>query len=403
MQRVLIFSLTYHPFVGGAEVAIKEITDRCHSDQYSFDLITLRFDRALPRVETIGNVTVHRIGWSVVGAKISDRSMPLRCKIAKVLFPITAWWKAMWLHRGHRFDIAWAMMANQAGFAALFFTWMYPHVRFFLELQDGRDFVAMKSRRPVLRILWPLYKKIYTSADMIKVIGTFLALQVREIGYAGTLEIIPNGVDFKRFSEPVAAMRLNDLKARFDKKPGDVFLFTASRLVLSRGVEDAIEALVHLPPNVKFLIAGDGEDREKLEHIAHGLGVADRVMFAGHVAPAAIPAYLQISDIFVRPSIIEAFGNAFVEAFAAGIPVIATPVGGIPDFLFDPIRNPDKKPTGLFCEVRNPESIARALLRYLNDPALKAQIIENARSLAADKYDWDLIAHEVRAKIFAAL
>ncbi len=403
MQRILIFSLTYHPFVGGAEVAIKEITDRCSPIDYSFHMITLRFDANLPRVEKIGNVTVHRIGWSVAGAKISDRSMPLRCKIAKVLFPLSAFRKALWLHRGHRFDVAWAMMANQAGFAALFFKWMYPNVRFFLELQDGRAFDAMKSRRPILRLLWPLYKRIYLRADSIKVIGTFLAFSVREMGYAGPIEVIPNGVDFKRFSGQVPETRLNELKARFEKKPDDIFLFTASRLVLSRGVEDAIEALVHLPSNVKFLIAGDGEDREKLGHIVRGLSVADRVVFAGHVAPGAIPAYLQISDIFVRPSIIEAFGIAFVEAFAAGIPVIATPVGGIPDFLSDPDRNPEKKPTGLFCEVRNPESIAQAVLRYIHDPALKAQIIENARALAADKYDWDLIAHDVRTKIFGAI
>ena len=208
--------------------------------------------------------------------------------------------------------------------------------------------------------------------------------------------MIPNGVDAARFSQKVSEDKLAALRAKFDKQSGDVFLFTASRLVLSRGVEDVIEALAHLPGRVKFLVAGSGEDREKLAHIASGLEVRERVSFAGHVSHTELPAYLQISDIFVRPSIIEGFGNAFVEAFAAGIPIIGTPVGGIPDFLKD-------DETGLFCEVRNPKSIAAAVEKYLNDPALVARVVANARALAFEKYDWNLIAREMREKIFLAV
>lgn len=394
MKRILIFSVTYHPFIGGAEVAIKEITDRCDSAEFQFDMITLRFDTNLPRLEKAGNINVHRIGWSMSGAKVSDRSLPWQCKVAKALFPFTAFWKALWLRHELHFDMTWAMMANQAGFAGLFFKWMYPRIHYFLELQDGRPFGEMKNRRPMLRVLWPLYRSIYLKADRIKCISYFIAEQVRMIGYGGPVEVISNGVDVAKFSAPIPESKIAELKTRFGKRMDDVFLFTASRLVLSRGVEDVIEALVHLPQNVKFLIAGSGEDREKLEHIARGLGVSDRVIFAGHVPHNELPAHLKISDIFVRPSIIEGMGNAFVEAFAAGIPVVATPVGGIPDFLTDGV-------TGLFCEVRNPESLAHAVKRYLDNPALKVRIVENAKNLAVDKYDWDLIAHDMRTEIFS--
>ena len=97
---------------------------------------------------------------------------------------------------------------------------------------------------------------------------------------------------------------------------GDIFLFTASRLVLSRGVEDVIRSLKFLPPHVKFLVAGTGDDQEKLERIAHDSGVVKRVMFAGHVEHNRLPAYYKRSDIFVRPSIVVGFGSSFVEAFA---------------------------------------------------------------------------------------
>ncbi len=399
-KRILIFSLTYFPYVGGAEVAIKEITDRLNPRAYEFDMLTLRFDRNLPEMERVGNVNVHRIGFTAINPKISDRFMPFQCRVAKALFPFTSFFKARSLHKKHAYDMTWAMMANQAGFGALLFKYAYPEIPYFLELQDGNPLERIKSRRPFLRLIWPFYRRMYLKADTVKAISNFILRVAREVGYSGPVVVIPNAVDVAKFSAPISIEEQVELKARFGKKLGDVFLFTASRLVLSRGVEDIIRALSLLPPNVKLLVAGIGDDQKKLERIARDSGVAERVFFAGHVSHARLPVYYQISDIFVRPSIVEGFGNAFVEAFAAGIPVIATPVGGIPDFLYDPERNPGKPATGLFCEVRNPESIARAVLRYIKEPALVAEVVRNARALAEEKYDWDIIASDMKNKIF---
>ncbi|MBV9159680.1 MAG: glycosyltransferase family 4 protein [Candidatus Kaiserbacteria bacterium] len=403
MKRVLIFSLTYFPYVGGAEVAIKEITDRLDPQEYSFDMVTLRFDKALPKVEKIGNVTVYRIGPSIANAKVSDRALPLRLRFAKMLFPLSGFFKAWRLDLRNVYDLSWAMMANQAGFAALLFAWTHRKTPYLLELQDGRPFAELKDRRAALRLFWPLYKRVYLRANMIKAISNFIASEARSLGYQKPVEVIPNAVDVAQFSMPVAQDKLIELKQRLGKKMGDVFLFTASRLVLSRGVEDVIRALALLPENVKLLIAGSGEDETKLQRIAHDANVAERVIFAGHIGREELPAFYQVSDIFVRPSIIEGFGISFVEAFAAGIPVIATPVGGIPDFLFDPVKNTDKEPTGLFCNVHDSESIARAVTRYMNDPALVARMVSNAKKLVAEKYDWNIVAANMRTRIFEPL
>lgn len=403
MRRVLIFSLAYVPYVGGAELAIKEITDRLSPNEFSFDMITLRFDRKLPAVEKIGNVTVHRIGFNAENVKVSDRALPWQCKLAKFLFPFTAFLKARALHREKQFDLLWAMMANQAGFGALFFKLAYPGTPYFLELQDGNSLEQVRKRRPIVSLLWPLYKRVYFKADVIKAISHFIARLAREVGYHGRVEVIPNAVDVAKFSATIPEDEIVELKEKFSKKMGDVFLFTASRLVLSRGVEDIIRALVHLPSNVKLLVAGDGEDKGKLEAIAKESGVAERVIFAGQVKHNDIIKYLKISDLFVRPSLIEGMGSAFVEAFAAGIPVVATPVGGIPDFLSDPDRSPDDEPTGIFCNVHDPESIARVVKRYIDNPALMARIVKNARALAEEKYDWNLVARDMQIRLFDPL
>ena len=78
---------------------------------------------------------------------------------------------------------------------------------------------------------------------------------------------------------------------------------------------------------------------------------------------------------------------------AAGIPVIATPVGGIIDFLTD-------KKTGLFCEVHSPEDIARKVQIYMQDKNLRDEIVDNAVHMVVDHYDWKKIAVDMKEKIF---
>jgi len=85
--------------------------------------------------------------------------------------------------------------------------------------------------------------------------------------------------------------------------------------------------------NLKLLIVGDGPQREELFNLADELGVKDKVEFAGTIPNQDIYKYLAASFVFVRPSLSEGLGTAFLEAMAAGLPIVGTPVGGIPDFL----------------------------------------------------------------------
>jgi glycosyltransferase involved in cell wall biosynthesis len=78
-------------------------------------------------------------------------------------------------------------------------------------------------------------------------------------------------------------------------------------------------------------------------------------------------------------------------------------VGGIPDFLFDPEQNHELEPTGLFCEVDSPESIAKQVKRLIDDPALRARLITNAKKLVVEKYDWSLISKDMEEKVFDKL
>lgn len=400
MKRILIFSLAYYPdVVGGAEVAIKEITDRILAEDFVFDMVTLRYDSTLPKFEKLGSVNVYRIGITSANPSIYDLTrFPL--SINKYFFPIFAFIKALSLHKKRNYDGVWAMMANYAAFAALFFKMRYPKARFLLTLQEGDPIEYIKHR---VRFASPLFRRVFARADFIQTISHYLAGFARNMGYVGPLEVVPNAVNVDHFSQGYSPDELFALKKKLGKKEGDVFLITTSRMVAKNAVDEVIRALPLLPKEVKFLILGIGPDEAMLRKLSQEMGVLDRVHFLGQVRHEGMPKYLKVSDIFIRPSRSEGLGNSFLEAMAAGIPVIATPVGGIPDFLFDPDKNPDHEPTGLFANINDPASIALQVKRLISDSTLRTRLFVNGRTLVAEKYDWSLIAKAMKEKVFNGL
>lgn len=400
MKKILIFSLSYYPrFVGGAEVAIKEITDRMDTSKYEFHMVTLRFDRNLLKHEKVGNIMVHRIGFTTMNPGIADlKKFPL--KLNKPLFQFLAFFSAVRLHRKYHFDATWAMMAHSTGVPAGIFKTFFPNVTYLLTLQEGDpiDYI-LKTMKPVA----PLFRRAFTNADMIQAISTFLGTWARDMGFRGVLETIPNAVNTKHFAHVYSDDELRSLKEKLGKKDGDVFMITTSRLVTKNAVDDVIRSLALLPDIVHFIILGIGPDEAILRKLAKDLGVENRVQFLGQVDHSEMPKYLKVSDIFIRPSLSEGMGNSFVEAMAAELPVIATQEGGIADFLFDPEKNKDKEPTGRAVMPRDPAGIAKAVMAYIENPATTKIIVNNARTLAFERYDWDLIAHNMDECVFSKL
>ncbi len=198
VKKVLIFSLAYYPrFVGGAEVAIKEITDRIPPEDIEFHMVTLRFDSKLPKTEKIGNVMVHRIGFSKQSPSIGDlKRFPL--SLNKYWFQFVTPFVAMRLHRTEHFDGAWAMMAHSCGIPAGIFKTFHPEVPYLLSLQEGDplDYIE-RLAWPV----WPLFKRGFTQADALQTISHFLLAWGRRMGFKGYAEVIPNAVDTKHFSQ----------------------------------------------------------------------------------------------------------------------------------------------------------------------------------------------------------
>ena len=379
MKRILIFSTAYLPFVGGAEVAVKEITERL-AEEYEFDLITARLSRTLPRSEIVGKVRVFRIG---IGIPIMD----------KLILPFVGALKAWGLIRNNKYQAFGCIMATWASGAAyavnmvrgVFFRKRVPLV---LTLQEGDSEEHLRYRRGgLISLSWYMALK---RTDMVTAISNYLLARAKAMGYKGESVLVPNGVNTRKFQVTDSNLLRAEIRGMHGFSEEDMILVTTSRLVKKNGVENVIEALQFLPENVKFMIIGTGELEESLKLKVKSLKLDDRVKFLGLISHDEIPKYLTASDVFVRPSLSEGMGNSFIEAMAAGIPIVATPVGGIVDFL----RNGE---TGLFAEVENPPSVAKAVQKYIDDPILRDHIIENAKRMVKEMYDWDIIANRMRS------
>jgi glycosyltransferase involved in cell wall biosynthesis len=153
--------------------------------------------------------------------------------------------------------------------------------------------------------------------------------------------------------------------SRLSEQKGHRYLLDAAARVLPRR------------PDARFLIVGDGDQMEPLRRQARALGIAPSVLFAGHRTD--VPALLGALDVFCISSTYEGTPLALFEAMAAGKAIVSTAVDGCREVLEDGA-------TGLLVPPRDPEALAAALLRALDDSALRASLAKRAREASA-RYD----------------
>jgi glycosyltransferase involved in cell wall biosynthesis len=196
------------------------------------------------------------------------------------------------------------------------------------------------------------------------------------------LHVIPSGWERTRFDrswdDPLPALG----------RPRVAF---CGRLEGEKDVRTLVRAFARLRDDAQLVVAGDGSARSGLEELAVRLGVAERVRFLGFVAPARVPALLAHVDVLALPSRFEELGTAVVEALRAGVPVVASDVGGLPEVVGD---------AGLLHAPGDAEACARGLAAVLGDRALAARLAAAGRR-SAPAYDWELLAGRVLDEVYA--
>ena len=164
---------------------------------------------------------------------------------------------------------------------------------------------------------------------------------------------------------------------------------TLAELHKNKGLSYAIEGVAQLKKQtdmrVIFLILGEGEERAHLEALIAKLELKDVVFLAGHKANGV--SLLSAFDIFLLPSITEAFPYAILEAGKVGLPIVATAVGGIPEVI-------DDMESGILIQSKNPGEVARALSYLIKYPERRKQLGEAITRRIADRFNLETMVSE---------
>jgi len=200
--------------------------------------------------------------------------------------------------------------------------------------------------------------------------------------------VIPNGVDPGRFDIPLTRVEARERLGI----PAEHFLIgTVGRLEEQKGLRylvDAVRMLRERGKNAFLLVAGSGREEVRLREQATRGGIEDAVFFLG--ARRDVPDLYRAMDVFALSSLWEGGPITLLEAMASGLPVVATPVGFVPEVVRDGVN-------GFLVPARDPAMLGEALWRVREDPVRAAEIGREGRETVRDRYTHRHLAEKVMA------
>jgi 2-deoxystreptamine N-acetyl-D-glucosaminyltransferase/2-deoxystreptamine glucosyltransferase len=246
---------------------------------------------------------------------------------------------------------------------------------------------TLRGRAPRARLLRAvgarLERAALRNADAVLVLTQRSAAAARHDGVpADRVHVIPSGFDPALFGGPARP------------RHGRPRIGYVGRLAPQKRADLLVEAFGRLTGDAELVVVGDGPDRDLVARLAAASPAAGRIALRGFVEHAAVPGVLAGLDVLVLPSAYEEMGSVLVEAMAAGLPVVASAVGGIPEVVRD-------GRSGLLVPPGDAGALAAALDRLVADPALRARLAAGARE-AARAYAWPELAARV-AGVYAAV
>lgn len=191
---------------------------------------------------------------------------------------------------------------------------------------------------------------------------------------AEKLIIIHNGIDLENFRLLPREQARKFFSTTYNLQLTTFLVGTVAHLYATKGLKYLIDAAREVTkkfPNAKFIVIGEGNQRQNLESRIKNYGLQDKIYLLGEIQEAA--KYLSAFDIFVLPSIKEGFPYAILESLAAGVPIIATKVGGIPEIINEILIPP-----------QNPSALSRAITNLLENPDLAKKLEINAKAKIKD-------------------
>jgi glycosyltransferase involved in cell wall biosynthesis len=195
------------------------------------------------------------------------------------------------------------------------------------------------------------------------------------------IAVVPEPIDLARWNRALEGVP--------PAASGVPTILCVAHLYPRKNVEQLLDAMALLPGPAALRVVGTGPERGRLETRARSLGVESRVAFLGHVPFDTLAAEYRRADLFCLPSRQEGFGIVFLEAMAAGLPVVAARAAAVPGVVSD-------GEDGILVSPDSPAELAAVLGRLLSEPAERQRLGEIGRGLVA-RFDAPLVAQQFLA------
>jgi len=279
------------------------------------------------------------------------------------------------LHQGQRFDIVHLHFPDPMSHLAA--AALPADVK--LVISWHSDIIRQKR---LLKLYRPFLDRIVARADAI--IGATprhfsSSTQLGACRDPKRLRVVPYGIDFGPFDAPAAAAAGKELKRKLGKS---FLIFAIGRHVYYKGFEFLVRAMREVRNDAVLVLGGTGPLSDSLGQLAASLGLTERVLFPGRIAEEALPAYYHAADVFCLPSVdrSEAFGLVQIEAMACRKPVVSCELGNGVSYVNQ------GGVTGLVVPPRDPQALAVALNRLLEDATLRIRMGEAGYARAKSEF-----------------
>jgi len=203
------------------------------------------------------------------------------------------------------------------------------------------------------------------------------------------IKVIPNFTNIKKSKET------SPCKRTVMAKPEELIVTHISNFRKVKRIDDVVRIFYGIQQKLpaKLIMVGDGPEREIADQLCKDLGIKSKVLFLGNTSD--IDRILCFTDLFLLPSASESFGLSALEAMAAGVPVVSSNTGGLPEVNEEGV-------SGYLCPIGDVKAMAEKAIYILEDKARLAQFKQNARKVA-ERFDEDKIVPMYEALYYSAI
>lgn len=360
MKKILFITSLYHPHMGGIETMVTQLSSFYRTKGFEVTCLTKKWPTTLPSHDRYNETDIYRVISARTEQEFLDLAVWVRNNESKIKSDII---HVIGVRRP--LPLLGLLLARK---------WKVPLICTIA----GGDILDKTDPQPTK--VWEegieFIPEVLKQSDNVNCVSRALANDLRALlPELNNVEVLYAGLD------------ISTIKNTIPEKIKDHYIFSLRRLDSSKGVDLLIKAFSLIKekfPKLYLVIAGEGPEEQNLKQLAQDYCLADRVLFIGTVDLKRGIALLKGADVTVVPSISEGGGLVNIEAQAAGCPVIASRVGGIPEYV-------KENESGLLFKSGNYAELADKISDVLSDKSLRLKIIEGGYE-HSKLFDWNVLA-----------